>query len=134
MREITRTGRVTRARMGGPKFAVVARPGLGKGLLIKSLSVGAHAAWPSNVFDSQQDDSLALAARLGGTPNRLAGDSGPHAFAEAVLEVIGAATWPDGSPLVDVAHDVLRAKLAPQILSAAYSLAAISAATHGGAR
>lgn len=55
--------------------------------------------------------------------------SGPHVFTEAVLEAIGAATWPDGSLLVDVAPDVLRAKLAPQILSAAYALAAISAIT-----
>lgn len=60
--------------------------------------------------------------------------SGPHAFTEAVLEAITAATWPDGSPLVDAAPEVLRARLAPQILQSAYALAAISSITPGGAR
>jgi len=60
--------------------------------------------------------------------------SGPHAFTEAVLEAITAATWPDGSPLVDAAPEVLRARLAPQILQSAYALAAISSVTQGGAR
>lgn len=72
--------------------------------------------------------ALAVLAERGGLL------SGPHAFTEAVLAAISTAEWPDGSPLVDVAPEVLRDRLAPRILEAAFSLAAISSVTAGGAR
>lgn len=61
-------------RMGGPQYA---RPGRGKGVLIKRSYVRGLAVWPVIVFDPQQDDWTELAARLGGTPTRPAGASGP---------------------------------------------------------
>lgn len=51
----------------------------------------------------------------------------PEAFTDAVLEIITSATWPDGSPLVDVAEEVLRRELGHQLRAAAYTLAATSA-------
>ena len=52
-------------------------------------------------------------------------------FTAAVLEAIVSATWPDGSPLVEVAPEVLQARLAPAILDSATALVASLA---GGAR
>jgi hypothetical protein len=68
--------------MGGPRCGVFARPGRGKGALIKRLYVRALAAWPVIVCDPQQDDWNELAARLGGTPIRPGAASGP-------LDVLG---------------------------------------------
>lgn len=40
-------------------------------------------------------------------------------FAEATLSLLEHSTWPDGSPLIDVAPDVLRAALGPQLTALA---------------
>jgi hypothetical protein len=66
-------------RMGGPQYA---RPGRGKGVLIKRSYVRGLAVWPVFVFNPQRDGWNELAARLGGTPTRPAGASGP-------LDVLG---------------------------------------------
>lgn len=58
----------------------------------------------------------------------------PEAFVDAVLDILAAATWPDGSPLIDVAPTVLRDRVATQILAAAHVLAAVSALNRGGLR
>lgn len=50
----------------------------------------------------------------------------PEAFVEEVLQIITKATWPDGSALVDIADEVLRRSLAPQLVAAAQVLAASS--------
>lgn len=61
-----------------------------------------------------------------------------EAFTEEVLKIITMATWPDGSALVDVADEVLRRRLSPQLLAAAKVLAATTAlrtgASIGGVR
>lgn len=52
-------------------------------------------------------------------------------FTEEILRIITMATWPDGSALVDVADEVLRRGLAPQVLAAARVLAATTALSTG---
>lgn len=62
----------------------------------------------------------------------------PEVFTAEVLKIITTATWPDGSALVDVADEVLRRNLAPQLLAAAEVLATAAAlrahASIGGLR
>ena len=57
-----------------------------------------------------------------------------EAFTGAVLEILAAATWPDGAPLIEVDPSVLRDRLGPQVLVAAHVLAATSILTTGGTR
>jgi hypothetical protein len=60
-----------------------------------------------------------------------------EAFTEVVLEIITTATWPDGSPLIDVDEMVLRRELGNKIRASAYALAAtvmLPSASFGGLR
>lgn len=52
-----------------------------------------------------------------------------ESFAQAILEILEGATWPDGSQLIEVADEVLQDRLAPRIHAAAQALVATSAAT-----
>jgi hypothetical protein len=54
------------------------------------------------------------------------------AFTDAVLEILAASTWPDGSSLIEVDPSVLHDRLRPQILAAAHVLAATSILTTTG--
>lgn len=53
----------------------------------------------------------------------------PESFTDAVLATITEATWPDGSPMVDVDPGVLREYLGPRLLAVAASFAAAVALT-----
>lgn len=56
--------------------------------------------------------------------------SSAMAFTEAVLEALTSATWPDGTPLIDVHESVLRRELSPKLLDAASALAAVTLLEH----
>lgn len=58
-----------------------------------------------------------------GVPNRDDEAPAPAVFAEAVMQQILAARWPDGSPLVDVDESVLRRELVCKIQTTAYAFA-----------
>ncbi len=60
-------------------------------------------------------------------------DAAADALTATVLEILSAATWPDGSTLIDVDPAVLQRTVAPQINTAARVLAA-AAILHGGLR
>ncbi|WP_203338598.1 hypothetical protein [Nocardioides limicola] len=62
----------------------------------------------------------------------------PEAFTEAVLETLRGATWPDGSPLIEVDEQILRREIVNKIRTSAYAFAATAAilpgSVFGGAR
>lgn len=51
----------------------------------------------------------------------------PEAFADAVLQILAGATWPDGSRLIEVDETILRRELGNKIRAAAYALAGSAA-------
>lgn len=62
-------------------------------------------------------------------PEPFSAESAAETFAEAVLETIATATWPDGSILIDIDKEILRQRLATQIHDAALTLLTVPVPT-----